>query len=81
MFLLIHLQFVIMPIKPPTAVYVEVTGDTVQKDIDNVLFHTDKRVKKAFRTTSKDYTNTGYDRGLKRSMHSMIGIRSIKKQI
>ena len=50
--------------KSPTAVYVEVTGDTVEKDIDKrPPFFTDKRVKKAFRTTSKDYTNTGYDRG------------------
>ena len=50
--------------KSPTAVYVEVTGETVEKDIDKrPPFFTDKRVKKEFRTTSKDYTNTGYDRG------------------
>ena len=50
--------------KSPTAVYVEVTGETVEKDIDKrPPFFTDKRVRKEFRTTSKDYTNTGYDRG------------------
>ena len=50
--------------KSPTAVYVEVTGETVVKDIHKrPPFFTDKRVKKEFRTTSKDYTNTGYDRG------------------
>ena len=50
--------------KSPTAVYVEVTGESVEKDIDKrPPFFTDKRVKKEFRTTSKDYTNTGYDRG------------------
>jgi|TARA_R100000479_G_C6351816_1_gene189547 endonuclease G len=50
--------------KSPTAVYVEVTGETVVKDIHKrPPFFTDKRVKKEFRTTSKDYTNSGYDRG------------------
>ena len=50
--------------KSPTAVYVEVTGETVEQDIDKrPPFFTDKRVKKEFRTTSKDYTKTGYDRG------------------
>ena len=50
--------------KSPTAVYVEVTGPTVIEDIDKrPPFFTDKRVKKNYRTTSKDYTNTGYDRG------------------
>lgn len=50
--------------KSPTAVYVEVTGETVEQDIDKrPPFFTDKRVEKEFRTTSKDYTKTGYDRG------------------
>ena len=50
--------------KSPTAVYVEVTGPTVIEDIDKrPPFFTDKRVEKEYRTTSKDYTNTGYDRG------------------
>ena len=50
--------------KSPTAVYVEVTGETVEQDIEKrPPFFTDKRVKKEFRTTSKDYTKTGYDRG------------------
>ena len=50
--------------KSPTAVYVEVTGPTVVEDIDKrPPFFTDKRVEKDYRTTSKDYTNTGYDRG------------------
>lgn len=50
--------------KSPIAVYVEVTGETVVKDIHKrPPFFTDKRVKKEFRTTSKDYTNSGYDRG------------------
>ena len=50
--------------KSPTAVYVEVTGDTVEQDIEKrPPFFTDKRVKKEFRTTSKDYTKSGYDRG------------------
>ena len=50
--------------KSPTAVYVEVTGETVEQDIDKrPPFFTDKRVQKEFRTTSKDYTKTGYDRG------------------
>ena len=50
--------------KSPTAVYVEVTGETVEQDIEKrPPFFTDKRVKKEFRTTSKDYTNSGYDRG------------------
>ena len=50
--------------KSPTAVYVEVTGETVEQEIDKrPPFFTDKRVEKEFRTTSKDYTKTGYDRG------------------
>ena len=50
--------------KSPTAVYVEVTGETVEQDIDKrPPFFTDKRVQKEFRTTSKDYTKSGYDRG------------------
>ena len=50
--------------KSATAVYVEVTGENVVKDIDKrPPFFTDKRVKKQYRTTSKDYTKSGYDRG------------------
>ena len=50
--------------KSPTAVYVEVTGETVEQDIEKrPPFFTDKRVQKEFRTTSKDYTKSGYDRG------------------
>ena len=50
--------------KSPTAVYVEVTGENVVKDIEKrPPFFTDKRVKKQYRTTSKDYTKSGYDRG------------------
>ena len=50
--------------KSPIAVYVEVTGETVEQDIDKrPPFFTDKRVQKEFRTTSKDYTKSGYDRG------------------
>jgi len=50
--------------KSPTAVYVEITGDNVVKDIDKrPPFFTDKRVKKGYRTYSKDYTKSGYDRG------------------
>ena len=51
--------------KSPTAVYVEVTGPSVIEDIDKrPPFFTDKRVEKEYRTTSKDYTNTGYDLSL-----------------
>ena len=50
--------------KSPTPVYVEVTGEDVVKDIEKrPPFFTDKRVKKQYRTTSKDYTKSGYDRG------------------
>ena len=50
--------------KLPTAVYVEITGEQVVKDIEKrPPFYTDKRVKKGFRTYSKDYTKSGYDRG------------------
>ena len=50
--------------KSPKAVYVKIYGDKVVKDIGKrPPFWTDKRVSKKFRTTSKDYTNSGYDRG------------------
>ena len=67
--------------KSPTAVYVEVTGETVEQDIDKRHpFFTDKRVKKELELLQRTIlTPVMIEVTLEHLMHLMIGIKSIRK--
>lgn len=51
--------------KSPSAVYTKIEGKNVSKDgiKRRPSFYIDKRIPKGFESTTKDYTNSGYDRG------------------
>lgn len=51
--------------KSPSAIYTKIEGKKVSKDgiKKRPSFYTDKRIPKGFESTTKDYTNSGYDRG------------------
>ena len=51
--------------KSPSAIYTKIEGKKVSKDgiKKRPSFYTDNRIPKGFESTTRDYTNSGYDRG------------------